>query len=153
MTTIGVPDLTLRYEWHEGSVPPPFHYEYTIALEAGGAGTVDFFPDYPQHGVTPWRRAFQASPANVAALLALMDKKRVFERRWHRARRHTVGGSHAYLDATVGGRAVSVPAGLPPRDARSIAPVYDAIRALVPKAIWDKLFRRYEEYQFRHARQ
>ncbi len=147
MTASDLPALTLRYEWHAGSMPPPYHYEYMVTLEPDGAGAVDFVPDYPQHGVQPWRREFQAAPGAVAALLAQMEKKRVFERRWRRARRHTVGGSLAWLEATSGGRTVSIPAGLPPRDARSIAPVYDAVRALVPQPVWDELTRLHQEYQ------
>src|SRR5262245_35527834 len=33
-------DFQVTCEWSEGSLPPPFHYEYTITITSIGAGTV-----------------------------------------------------------------------------------------------------------------
>ena len=32
-------DFALRYEFREGSLPPPAHYEYSIRIGPGGRGT------------------------------------------------------------------------------------------------------------------
>ena len=144
-------DFTLRYEWHEGSVPPPYHYEYVIRLGPGPEGEVTFYPDYPQHDPPIWREPFTSQPSAVAGLYALMAKVRMFTRRWQRAERQAIGGSVSWLQVQAGQRVASVPAGLLPRDAEAIRPVYEAIRALVPQPIWDKLMSQYAQVQSEHA--
>ena len=125
-------DLTLRYEWNAASVPPPYHYEYIITIGPGPRGEVTFLPDYSQHDTPAWRVAFDIDPAALEALSDLVERQGVFARRWRRAQSRIVGDSQAWLKAEAAGKAVSVPASLSRRDAESIAPVYQAIRALVP---------------------
>ncbi|HUT36408.1 MAG TPA: hypothetical protein VNE39_23175 [Planctomycetota bacterium] len=47
-------DFGFRYDWREGSLPPPYHYEYTISVSPEGEGTIVFRPDYPEHDVPAW---------------------------------------------------------------------------------------------------
>jgi hypothetical protein len=141
------PDLALRYEWREGSVPPPYHYEYAIRVGPGGQGEVLFYPDYPQHDPPVWREEISAAPEALSGLFALMDRQGVFRRAWREPERHTVGGSHAWLEVTAGGRTVTVPSSLATEQAEAIAPVYEAIRALVSDGLWRSLMTRYEAFQ------
>ncbi len=141
------PDFALRYEWREGSVPPPYHYEYAIRVGPGAQGEVLFYPDYPQHNPPVWREQISVSPEALAALYALMDKKGVFRRAWRQPERHTVGGSHAWLEVTAGGQTVTVPAVLAPEQEEAITPVYEAIRGLVGDDLWRSLMERYEAFQ------
>ena len=39
-------DFNVIYEWQEGSLPPPYHYEYTITIKADGQGQIVMIPDY-----------------------------------------------------------------------------------------------------------
>ena len=142
--------MTLRFEWNAASVPPPYHYEYVICIGPGPVGDVTFFPDYPQHDPPAWRMPFPVDPAALEALLGLMVRQGVFARKWRRAPRHIVGDSQAWLKAEAAGRIVSVPASLSHRDTESIAPVYQAIRALVPQAVWDELMGKHNQYQQEH---
>ncbi len=144
-------DFSLRHEWHEGSMPPPYHYEYIVRLSVGAEGEVIFFPDYPQHDPPVWRETFPVDSKDLAHLYALLVKTRAFARTWRRADHPAIGGSVVWLDAEAGGKKVTVPPGLPARDAAAIAPVYDAIRAVVPQVVWDGLMGRYEKYQAEHA--
>jgi hypothetical protein len=141
------PDFALRYEWREGSVPPPYHYEYAIRVGPGGQGEVLFYPDYPQHDPPVWREELTVGPESLARLHQLMDRQGVFRRSWRQPERHTVGGSHAWLEATAGGRTVTVAPALAPDQAKIIAPVYEAIRALVGEDQWRGLMARYEAFQ------
>ncbi len=141
------PDFALRYEWRAGSMPPPFHYEYAIRVGPGAQCEILFYPDYPQHNPPVWREEISVSPEALAALHALMDKHGVFRRAWSQPEQHTVGGSHAWLEATAGGRTVTVPSALAPAQAKLIAPVYDAIRALAGEELWRSLMARYEAFQ------
>ncbi|MDP3047318.1 MAG: hypothetical protein Q8O07_07565 [Chloroflexota bacterium] len=140
-------DFTLRYEWREGSVPPPYHYEYAIRVGPGVEGEVLFYPDYPQHDPPAWREDFAVSPEALAAVYALMDKQGVFRRTWRQPERHGIGGSHSWLEVTAGGRTVTAPPALAPDQAKAIGPVYEAIRAMVGEDLWRSLMARYEAFQ------
>jgi hypothetical protein len=141
------PDFALRYEWREGSVPPPYHYEYTIHVGPGAQAEILFYPDYPQHDPPVRREQLAVSPEALAAVYALMKRLGVFRRVWRQLERHTVGGSHAWLEVTAAGRTVTVPSVLAPDQAKIIAPVYEAIRALVSEPMWRSLMARYETFQ------
>jgi len=65
-------DFAFRYAWREGSLPPPHHYEFTIVVDAGGRGTIVFYPDYLEEGVAPWEEAFLVPPAEMDELYRLM---------------------------------------------------------------------------------
>src|SRR5581483_4503008 len=40
-------DFALEYRWREASLPPPYHYEYTITIKPTGHGEIVMIPDYP----------------------------------------------------------------------------------------------------------
>jgi hypothetical protein len=141
------PDFALRYEWREGSVPPPYHYEYAIRLGPGAKGEVLFYPGYPQHNPPVWREDFAVSAEALAAVYQLIGRQGVFRRAWRQPERYTVGGSHSWLQVTVHGQTVTVPAVLAPEQAEAIAPVYEAIRALVGEELWRSLMARFEAFQ------
>lgn len=143
-------DLSLAYQWNAASVPPPYHYEYVIELGPGPHGAVVFLPDYSQHDPPQWRRPFGIESAAWTRLLALLDRQGLFSRRWRRVPSRIVGDSQAWLKAARGGHEASVPSTLSKRDAEAIAPVYQAIKDLVPRGIWDELMEMYHQYQREH---
>jgi hypothetical protein len=145
------PDFALRYEWREGSVPPPYHYEYAIRVGPGAEGEVLFYPDYPQHDPPVWREEIAVNPQALAALYQLLGRQGVFRRVWRQQERHTVGGSQSWLEVTANGRTITAPSALAPDQARVIAPVHEAIRALVSEEQWRSLMTRYEAFQQRSS--
>ncbi|MDO9065824.1 MAG: hypothetical protein Q7U96_01910, partial [Chloroflexota bacterium] len=96
-------DLALRYEWREGSVPPPYHYEYCIRVGPGAQAEILFYPDYPQHNPPVWREELAVSPEALAAVYELMGRQGVFRRTWRQPERHSIGGSQSWLEVTAGG--------------------------------------------------
>jgi muconolactone delta-isomerase len=141
------PDFALRYEWHEGSVPPPYHYEYRIRVGPGVQTEILFYPDYPQHNPPVWREEVAVRPETLDAVYQLMVRQGVFRRVWRQPEQHSVGGSQAWLEVTAEAKTVAVPAALAPDQAKAIAPVHEAIRALVSEGLWRRLMTRYEAYQ------
>ena len=137
-------DLALRYIWQAGSMPPPYHDEYEIRIGPGPAGEVVYVPDYPQHNPPTWREPFPVTAEALARLYALLEEAGLFQRAWRRRERGATGGELAWLEVTAGGRTVKVPAQLAARDAEALAPVYAAVRALVPAALWQALEARRE---------
>ena len=140
-------DFKVQYEWQAGTVPPPFHDEYTIRLGPDPSGEIIYSPDYPNHNPPVWRETFPFSEDDLTHLFGLIVEKRVLTRQWLPAKRRRVGGSQEWLDVTAEGTRVSIPSELEEQDAQAMQPVYDRIRALVPQDLWKSLEARRQTYQ------
>jgi hypothetical protein len=141
----GVPnDLTLRYRWCEGSVPPPDHYEYAIEIGHGG-GKIEFCPDYPADGVPVWEEAFEISAGELESVYRLLVAKRILRERWTEIEDSPVGGSMEWMEIMARGRYFRVPALV--EESSEVGEVYGVIRGLVPEDVWNKMMERYEGYR------
>ena len=105
-------DLGFRYSWREGSVPPPYHYEYTISVGPRGDGVVVFRPDYPEEGAPAWEERFRVPESQVAEVYRLMLEARVFAARWETEPDPPVGGSLEWLEVVAQGERHTVPSTL-----------------------------------------
>ena len=137
-------DFTLQYDWCAGSMPPPHHYEYTIHIGLGLRGEIIFHPDYPGLGTPEWTEPFDVAEESLDALYALVED-RVLSREWVKVEDGAVGGSLEWMSGTVGGQRFRVPSRV--EEEKVLEPVYDAIKALVPGAIWAKLRAQREQYE------
>ncbi len=139
--------LAVRYHYQAGSMPPPAHYEYTIRLAPNGEGEIVFYPDYPQHNPPVWTETFTPAAEQLSDLHALIAKKKVMAKEWHSPARSPVGGSLEYLEVTKAAKQVSVPSRLNAKDAADLRELYDAVRALVPQEMWDRLHARRQAFE------
>lgn len=139
-------DFSLRYEWNEGSLPPPYHYEYIIRVGPDGVGAVVMIPDYPTEGVPEWREAFAVDASTLDALYALMVAQGVFTTEWREAGDIPVGGPVEWVEVTANGRTVEVPGYPIEAQAEAMAPVYAAVNALVPPDLMAGLMEKRQEY-------
>jgi hypothetical protein len=137
-------DFTLQYDWCAGSMPPPHHYEYTIRIGPGLEGEIVFHPDYPGLGAPEWTEPFDVAEEPLDALYALV-KEQVLSREWVKVEDGTVGGSLEWMSGTADGQHFQVPSRVEEEEA--LEPVYAAIKALVPEAVWAKLRARREQYE------
>lgn len=144
------PDFILHYFWSGPTVRPPYHFEYTITIGPGLHGDVSYIPDYPNHNPPKWQESFPVPQAALEKFYALMLAKNAFRPAWQQQSLHTVGGEQAWLDAAAGEQHASIPAGLAANDSAQAQPLYDAIHALAPEAVWDKLEGRRQEYIAAH---
>lgn len=138
------PDFSLRYEWNEGSLPPPDYYEYCIRIGPGTACEIVFRPDYPQHDPPTWRVPFATDEKALDQLYEAAAEAGVFKRVWERRSNPPVGGSLEWIELTAGGNTVRVPSMA--RGAGRLKPLYRMIHALVPHAIWEDLRGRREQF-------
>ncbi|HUT36405.1 MAG TPA: hypothetical protein VNE39_23160 [Planctomycetota bacterium] len=140
-------DFGLRYDWREGSLPPPYHYEYTICVSPAGEGTIVFRPDYPEEGAPAWEERFRVSGQALDELHKMMVERRVTaDAVWETAPESDhVGGALEWLEVVAGGERYVVPSDLLHPEA--MGPVYAFIRGLVPEAIWARLRARHEASQ------
>lgn len=145
-------DLRVRYDWREGSLPPPYHYEYTITLAADGAGAMTMIPDYPGPGVPVWEEPFTLPPEDLAALYGLMLDQGLLSEAWRELDMPPVGGSSASIEVTAGGRTVRIPSFPVAEQQERAAAIFAAIEAAVPRAIRDDLEARRAAYELANAR-
>jgi hypothetical protein len=142
-------DFSFCYSWREGSVPPPYHYEYTISVWPIGDGIIVFRPDYPEEGAPAWEERFRVSHARLAELCRRMFEGGVFSTQWEtHPEPGPVGGELEWLEVTARGERYLVPQ--LPLHPEPLRPLYDFIRTLVPEAIWSKLRAQQEAYQAAH---
>jgi hypothetical protein len=140
-------DFSLRYDWREGSLPPPYHYEYTITLAADGSGLMTMTPDYPGEGVPVWEEPFSVSPDELDRLHDLLIEQGLLRERWRAEDDPPVGGSYAWLEVTRDGRTIEIPPFPIDGQRERAATIFAAVEAAVPQAIRDDLARRRAEYE------
>jgi hypothetical protein len=137
-------DFVLQYDWRAGSMPPPHHYEYTIRIGPGLQGEVVFCPDYPGQGTPVWTEPFDVAEESLDALYVLV-KEQVLDQEWVKIEDGAVGGSLEWMSGTVDGQRFRVPSRVEEEEA--LEPVYGAVKALVPDAIWTKLRAQRVQYE------
>lgn len=93
------PEERIAYEWSEGTVPPPYYYEFAITVTLGGGGSggrathtpgdgaddpeeyrtgaprgwVRLLPDYEQHGAPSFVESFSVDAAGLARLMRELE--------------------------------------------------------------------------------
>jgi hypothetical protein len=142
-------DLVVVYRWCNGSLPPPFHYEYVIRLGPGDQGSIDFIPDYPMHDPPVWTEAFDLAGSFLGGLYGLMDRKGILVKRWKEGGHSRLGGELEWMEVTVGERRILVPSGI--EEHEPVKDVYEMIRGAVPQDIWDEMRKRQEGFQQRYS--
>jgi len=139
-------DFALTYEWQEGSIPPPYHYEYTIHLGPGSGGEIRFRPDYAFNNPPVWVEKLDVSSEKLTELYTLMAQEAVLSRQWQPAKSASIGGKTEWVEGTVSGGRFAVPYPLEASDAQTMAEVYQRIQSFVPTSVWTKLMKQRTEY-------
>jgi len=137
--------FSIQYWWREGSVPPPYHYEFSIYLGPGSKGKIVFYPDYPMDNPPVWTETFSVDDKALNELYTLTIEKGLFNKRWTEIEDPPVGGSLEWLEVVAHEDHIIVPSAI--NESQVVNDVYTVIRSLVPKRIWSKLMRQYNEYQ------
>jgi hypothetical protein len=146
-TTPRPDDFQAAYHWAAGSMPPPYHYEYSIFVGPGPQGRIVYRPDYDFEGVPVWEESFPVTDAELEALYTLMAEQGMFTRQWQRQSDPPVGGSSEWLDVTAGGTTYRIPTYVEPRTAANAQAIFGAISALVPQELWTDLDARRAQYE------
>lgn len=139
-------DFSVQYEWRAGSMPPPYHYEYTIRVGPGSEGQIVYLPDYQSEGVPTWTETITVTSRQLGDLYALVVDRKLLREKWGRVQDPPVGGSVQWAEITAGGKTYKVPTQLQGFQESAAASLYEAVKALVPQATWDKLEAQREQY-------
>jgi hypothetical protein len=133
------PDFSVLFFYHEGSLPSPDYYEYTILVRPDGSGELRFWPDYPAHHPEPVLFPFYASQAELADLYRQMTQVGLFNRQWRETENPPTGGSRAWIEVTAEQKQYAIPPNLTPREKARAEQIYAAVRALIPPEVWQRL--------------
>ena len=137
-------DFALTYHWAAGTYPPPYHFEYSIAVGAEDEGTITFWPDYPGEGVPEWRETYFPALGARIQVYNLLRASGLFAVTLEAPPERLIGGETAHLEVTGAGQCVEIPVHrLPEPDFQEI---HAAVRALVPGRLWEDLEARRKRY-------
>jgi hypothetical protein len=139
-------DFSVRYEWRAGSMPPPYHYEYTIRVGPGTEGQIVYRPDYESEGIPTWTESISVTGQQLAGLYALVVDRKLLRENWGRVLDPPVGGSVQWAEITASGKTYRIPTQLQGFQESAAAHLYEAVKALVPQVTWDKLEAQREQY-------
>ncbi|MEW6674069.1 MAG: hypothetical protein AB1427_20440 [Thermodesulfobacteriota bacterium] len=145
-------DFSVEYQWREASVPPPYHYEYSVTIKPTGQGQIAFVPDYPSEAPPRWVESFVIEEGRLDDLYRVMLVKGLFTRKWRQMDPLPVGGSFQQLSVKAGGKRLLVEEYLVAEQEAAARAIYAAVRALVPEDIWESLQVRRQQYMQEHGR-
>ncbi|MFQ5571102.1 MAG: hypothetical protein ACE5G0_15590 [Rhodothermales bacterium] len=138
-------DMRLRYEWHEGTVPPPHYYDYIIEFGPDPQGTIRYCPGYDFQDPPVWIERFDVEADAWQRLCALVDASGILEREPPPdPDPEPVGGSLCWLEIVAPeARMKQCSYGSPSGAMREVV---NAMKALVPDAVWSGLRTRHEHF-------
>ncbi|MGH9425940.1 MAG: hypothetical protein ACRD2L_06525 [Terriglobia bacterium] len=145
-------DFSVAYEWRAGSLPPPSHYEYTITIKPTGQSEIVLTPDYPGFAPPKWTETFKVEAQSLHDLYRVMVENALFTKKWRRLDGVVVGGSKQTMVVTVRGKRITVKDHLVDEQEAPAEAMYSAVKALVPKEIWDRLQEKRKHYMEEHPR-
>lgn len=143
-------DFQVQYKWMEGSLPPPYYYDYTVSIDPQGQGEVSMNPDYPGPDVPVWTETFSLTSEELDQLFAEMLSQGLLRIRWTQEDVLPVGGSSEWMLVTAHGEEIRIPAFVPPRQQERAQALFRAVRSTVPDEIWYSLYNRREAYVQEH---
>ena len=140
-------DFQVQYHWATGSLPPPYYYSYTITLGPKNVGKIEFQPNYAYEDTPLWVEEFEVTNAQLEQIFSNLSEVGVFSRGWKQSGDVPTGGSSDNLTVINAGEEYKVPSYVADKQASSdIGEVYDLISSLVPKATWEDLLARHDQY-------
>ncbi len=140
-------DVALTYEYRAGSMPPPYHDEYTVTIGPGPNGTVVYRPDYPSDTTPTWTVPLTVTVAQLDSLYSFLKTHKLLRTNWRTATVPSVGGSVRWATYTANAITFEIPADIDLTETDPSA-LYDFVsQELVPKSVWTSLSEQRTQYQ------
>ena len=143
-------DFKVIYDWQEGSLPPPYHYEYIVTLAPDGQGQIVMVPDYAFSHPPTWTETFTVTSAQLDQFYRLLVDQGLFTQRWQAQSSPPVGGSSDSLTVNAHGQQIIIPTFVIHAQASAAEDIATALHALAPRELWDKLDAKREQYMPDH---
>ncbi len=139
-------DFSVDYEWRAGTMPPPYHYEYSILIGPGEQGQIVYQPDYDSENVPTWSEEFTVTRQQLSDLYNLVVDRKLLREKWGKVTDPPVGGSLQWAEITAHGKTYKIPSHLQGFQEEAAGTLYEAVRGMVPQETWDKLEARRQRY-------
>ena len=132
-------DFQVTYDWDNGSLPPPYHYEYTLTAGPGEQGSLRYVPGYGFDDPPVWTESFPVTAGDLDALYALAVSENLLRADWPTVENPPVGGEVGYAALVAAGQTFHIPSALTDADQAAADALYRRLTRLAPPALWDKL--------------
>lgn len=144
-------DFRVAYAWREGSLPPPYHYEYTITIRPDGSGEMVMVPDYPSSPDVPtWTEPFQLDATQHDQLYKQLVDQGLFSTSWAEIDDMAVGGSSDELQITADGSQITIPQEVVDGQKAAKQQIAATVQSAVPQEIREKLEAQRQDYVEEH---
>jgi hypothetical protein len=145
-------DFSILYKWSEGTIAPPYYYQYSIKINSSGQGEIQLIPNYSAEDdqVPVWNETFSVSQQELDGLYQLMRSGGLWTQNWQDLGGPPPGAGSESMVVTASGVQVQTPTYVNDEQNRMLAEIYAAVNALVPKDIWEKLMTQRDEYIEEH---
>jgi hypothetical protein len=139
-------DFNIKYHWVEGSLSPPYHYEYSLSIVSDGSGTIIFRPDYEMPGVPVWKRDFIVPHEKISNLVPMILQLEKGVRMGRQPVQSSLGSSQEWCAGSIAGVDFHIPAELPSENSEIARKFYAELNHCIPQGVWDELHHLREEY-------
>lgn len=143
-------DFAGTVTYSNGSLPPPYHYEWTVTFDAHTA-EVEWRPSYDEEQA-PWRETADVTDDQRAGLYALLRDAGVFDGQ-RASEDGMVGGPGGRVEVTADGRTYDPGSlGGSKDSARLLEQVAGAVEKLFPADVWAGLRAKQHDWEARHPK-
>ena len=139
-------DFSVVYDWREGSLPPPYHNEYTITIQHDGQSTITYWPDYPSDITPKWSETWMLTEDQLQTLYTQLVQQQFFATTWSEDADPPVGGSIERLSVQAAGKTYTAPFNVRATQQAALEPLYALINNAVPEKIWQQLEQQRQTY-------
>lgn len=141
-------DFNLSLAWNTGSLPPQYHYSYSINIQSSGASVFIYQAGYEEDEALRWQTDFTLDKNQMDDLYKYLVEKDLLRSNW-REGQPSMGSSGTSIQITANGEEFQVPSisVLEQADRKIIQPAIDTINQLVPQNIWDEMNTRQDTYE------
>jgi hypothetical protein len=135
--TVMPADFAGTVSYANGTVPPPYHYEWTVTFDDSSA-VVEWRPGY-EEATEPWRETVDITDDQRSHLYGQLRDIGLFDMS-EASDDGMVGGPGGHLEITARGKTYDPGSlGSSEDSARVLGNVADAVKELVPADVWDGL--------------
>ena len=132
-------DFAFRYQYQSGKDSPDGYVEYSIEIAPDGSGEIHYQDDGAYQS-DDYAAVFQPDEDKLERVYRLMLANGVLEPMWQPPRfQPKEDDAIVRLDVTCGGNFFEIPPSMAASGLPELQPIFEAIRALVNKNIWDKI--------------
>lgn len=131
-------DFSFTYNWHQGSMPPPYYYQYTIEVNQNGVGKLTYIPDYPMEGQSAppsWTHEFELSLDKMNEIYRLSAGRGLHKKKW--TEWNKVGGAYSWMKIDIAGKEYEISGDA--NENKKAKELFSTVYNLVDEKVWNEM--------------